>query len=250
MKVIASGFPKTGTKSLHAALELLGFSVYDYPEHAYIHYESWKKILNEGGTVEDFKRMYENVDAVCDQPACYFWEEIHQAFPNAKIILMTRDENEWYKSMYNQIRNYDSDIMSTLLLFSPTYNRMNRVFDASMRVIFGIPQRTVLKPRLVLNEMIMKLKYRGHVVNVLSNAPRDKLLVFDVNEGWAPLCKFLDCSIPDCPYPRKNVGATFLADAVAKDKIFIKLKREAQVIFVLFCAFLCVCLAILITLFS
>lgn len=206
MKVIASGFPKTGTKSLHAALELLGFSVYDYPEHAYIHYESWKKILNEGGTVEDFKRMYENVDAVCDQPACYFWEEIHQAFPNAKIILMTRDEDEWYKSMYNQIRNYDSDNMSTFLLFSPTYNRMNRVFDASMRVIFGIPQRTVLKPRLVLNEMIMKLKYRGHVVNVLSNAPRDKLLVFDVNEGWAPLCK---CHISGgCSSQRQDIYQT------------------------------------------
>ena len=85
MKVIVAGFSKTGTKTLNAALTELGYEVYDFLEHFWHHGENWNKILKYGGTVEDFKRMYEDVDAVCDVPACAFWEEIHEAFPDSKV---------------------------------------------------------------------------------------------------------------------------------------------------------------------
>ena len=42
--------------------------------------------------------------------------------------------------------------------------------------------------------------------NILQEAPKDKLLVFNVKEGWEPLCKFLEKEIPDKPFPRKNIG--------------------------------------------
>ena len=34
--------------------------------------------------------------------------------------------------------------------------------------------------------------------------PKDQLLVFDVREGWEPLCTFLDLPIPDIPFPNVN----------------------------------------------
>ena len=43
------------------------------------------KILEEGGTTDDFRQMYEGVDAVTDTPAFYFWEELHKAYPDAKV---------------------------------------------------------------------------------------------------------------------------------------------------------------------
>lgn len=88
MKVIVASYAKTGTKSIHAALEELGYSVYDYPENWHYHNEEWLRILEEGGTVEDFKKMYKDVDAVMDMPAFYFWEEISLAFPEAKVCIM------------------------------------------------------------------------------------------------------------------------------------------------------------------
>ena len=85
MKVIVAGMPKTGTKTMKAALEELGYSVYDLLENFQYLNKDWQKIFNEGGTTEDFRRMFENVDAVTDVPGCYFWDEIHKAFPEAKV---------------------------------------------------------------------------------------------------------------------------------------------------------------------
>ena len=68
-----------------AALQHLGYSVYDYMENYEFLEEDWRQILERGGSAGDFRRMYEDVDAVTDMPSCYFWEEILQAFPNAKV---------------------------------------------------------------------------------------------------------------------------------------------------------------------
>ena len=42
----------------------------------------------------------------------------------------------------------------------------------------------------------------------LSSEIIDKLLVFQVDQGWAPLCKFLNVPIPDVPFPRTNDTAS------------------------------------------
>ena len=87
MKVILAGLPKTGTKSMADALRQLGYhNVYDYMEHYQYLGDEWRKIFEHGGKSEDFKRMYEGVDAVTDTPCCHYWEEIHKAFPDAKVI--------------------------------------------------------------------------------------------------------------------------------------------------------------------
>ena len=85
MKIICAGASRTGTKSLHEALSELGYTVYDFMDHFWEHEQHWKKIFEEGGTIEDFKMMYENVDVALDAPVFPFWEEISQAFPDAKV---------------------------------------------------------------------------------------------------------------------------------------------------------------------
>ena len=85
MKVIVAGLSKTGTKTMQKALQDLGYTVYDAIEHFEHHYYQWKRILDVGGTSEDFREMYANVDAVTDIPACAYWDLIHEAFPDAKV---------------------------------------------------------------------------------------------------------------------------------------------------------------------
>ena len=85
MKIILAGMPKTGTNSIKQALTMLGYSVYDTEENFELFHDEWTKIMTVGGNVEDFKRMYSEVDATCDAPACYFWEEMYKAFPDAKV---------------------------------------------------------------------------------------------------------------------------------------------------------------------
>ena len=40
--------------------------------------------------------------------------------------------------------------------------------------------------------------------NVKNYVPKDRLLVFDVKEGWNPLCKFLEVPVPNAPFPWEN----------------------------------------------
>ena len=85
MKVIVAGLSKTGTKSMQFALKELGYNVYDFMENYMYYGKKWEKIFAFGGTTDDFYEMYKDVDAVTDCPAAYFWDEIHKAFPNAKV---------------------------------------------------------------------------------------------------------------------------------------------------------------------
>ena len=87
MKVILAGISKTGTKSMVLALKGLGFNVHDYLEHYLYNRDAWLKICYDGGSIEEFREMYQGVDAVADSPAWYFWEELHLAFPDAKVII-------------------------------------------------------------------------------------------------------------------------------------------------------------------
>ena len=85
MKVICSGFPKTGTKTMATALTMLGYKVYDFEEQYFYCGKELIKALEEGWTTEDIRRIYKDPDAVTDLPGNYLWEEILKAYPDAKV---------------------------------------------------------------------------------------------------------------------------------------------------------------------
>ena len=96
MKVIVAGYSKTGTKSMNVALTELGYKVYDFADHFWYHGKAWEKILMSGGTTNDFKQMYDDVDAVVDIPTYLFWEEIHEAFPDSKVSVFVLNVLAFY----------------------------------------------------------------------------------------------------------------------------------------------------------
>ena len=52
---------------------------------------------------------------------------------------------------------------------------------------------------------IIPFRYEEHNELVKKTIPKENLLVWNLKEGWEPLCKFLDVPIPDVPVPRENV---------------------------------------------
>jgi len=46
--------------------------------------------------------------------------------------------------------------------------------------------------------------FNRHIESVMTRVPAQKLLVFDVKEGWGPLCSFLDVPVPEEPFPHLN----------------------------------------------
>jgi len=229
MKVIVASLPKTGTKTVSASLRILGFKVDDFIEQYERHEKQWNQILSYGYTTQEFQKMYEDVDAVVDVPACAWWEEIHRAFPDAKIILTMREsEDIWLKSLNNQFSAFDG---------WSSYLRNNVFLSKSMLSWFRLPilkasgYQLKLKPSLpypirARNDMMCRYWYRRHNAHVLQNAPKDKLLVWDLSDGWEPLCKFLGKPVPSVPFPHSNKAGSEVQKIMTEHPV---LKRERLV---------------------
>ncbi|XP_039264029.2 uncharacterized protein LOC120339869 [Styela clava] len=245
MKVISAGYPKTGTKTMTVALKTLGFNVYDFMENTTILGRDWEKIFKDGWITEDFKRMYENVEAVSDAPPNFFWEEIHKAFPDAKIILTTRDEESWLKSLVAQLRAVESSwTLKLMSLLTPTGRLTFKILlDYYIgQEIYGLKDSMLWKPfrRMVINEQILKLKFRKHNSHVLQTAPPEKLLVYNYRQGWKPLCKFLGVPVPSVPFPHENKGANIMDEWLATDPIMINIEKELMLSLAAIFIFCCI----------
>ena len=86
MKVICSGYPKTGTKTMCAALRQLGYHVYDFEEQFLFLGDELQKALDYGISKDKLREIFRDVDAITDVPGCAIWEELAEAFPNAKVL--------------------------------------------------------------------------------------------------------------------------------------------------------------------
>ncbi|PFX31354.1 uncharacterized protein LOC111322195 [Stylophora pistillata] len=213
MKVICAGLSKTGTTSMATALRILGLAVYDWSEHCTIHVDEWLNILHRG-KIPDFSAMYNNVDAVTDLPAAIWFQEILEVFPDAKVILTVRDnEDVWVRSWSKQQEvenNLNGCWFPTRILERQwLYHKYYALADATNSAAFGS-----LNPKSVV---LFKKKYREHNERVKVVVRKENLLIFNVKQGWGPLCEFLKCQIPTQePFPRINVALSNTFEKMAK----------------------------------
>ena len=203
MKVICAGFSKTGTKSITKALVSLGYTVYDFREHRDIHGREWLDLYCEG-KLPNFASMYQNVDAVVGLPAWFWFEEIFDAFPDSKVILSIRDEENWLKSLVRQIEQLQNPgivrRIATRWLSRPVHRRGWQFSDVTLNAAYGSLNAK--------STVLFKKKYHEHNARVKSVIPQEKLLVFNVLEGWKPLCDFLGVEVPKLSFPRENVDCS------------------------------------------
>jgi len=202
LKVVGAGFGRTGTLSLKIALERIGFGpcyhmmeVFPRPEHVAM----WHRLAFEQSM--DWDEIFLGFHATVDWPAARWWREIAAHFPDAKVLLSVRDPEAWYKSVTDTI-----------------YQPMKSPAPD------GVPELVRLQSEMarkaILGETFdNRFEDKAHAIEVFqkhNQAVRDtidptRLLVFDVREGWGPLCRFLEVPVPDEPFPRLNDTATFQA---------------------------------------
>lgn len=199
IKVIGAGFGRTGTLSMKAALEHLGLGpcyhmleVRENPGKA----DAWYDAAQGNGA--DWDDLLVGYQSCVDWPACYFWQPLAAHYPDAKVILTVRDEAAWWDSIDNTIlRNMRSNDQIT----DPDRLRMRRM---SRHLIVDRVFGGILDDRAHALEI-----YRRNTREVTEGLPKERLLVFDVAQGWAPLCEFLDLPIPEVPFPRTNSTQEF-----------------------------------------
>lgn len=199
LQLIGAGFGRTGTKSLKEALELLGLApchhmaeLFTHPEQAPVWHAAAK------GEPTDWRAFLKDYRASVDWPSCHFWRELVEAFPDAKVLLTERDADAWYKSMEHTIFQ--------------AIARIDKVADdhirgPQMRMAKYIVEEKTFGGRTDREHVIAV--YKAHNAAVKRAIPAEKLLVYDVGQGWEPLCRFLGVPVPATPFPHTNTSQEF-----------------------------------------
>ena len=197
MRVICAGFLKTGTKSIAKALRHLGFTVFDWEEQTFDFLDHWVDVF-QNGAKPDVKLVYQNADACVDTPGYFFFEEILEAFPDCKVILSVREEDSWIESTVCQLNSLYALRSKVVSMLSPTARKMRDVVADSFH-------NAAIGTCNTKSTYVMRKRYRIHNHRVKSIVPADKLLVYNVKQGWKPLCDFLECEVPTMAFPHENI---------------------------------------------
>ena len=194
LRLIGAGVGRTGTLSLKAALEtLLGGPCYHMLEllPRSEHIPLWHAAARNEAV--DWPALFGDYAAAVDWPASAYWPEISAAFPDAVILLSTRDAESWWTSASNTI------FPTTLSTPDTSWRRM---IDAMFRGRFTVD---------IDDKVACIAAYEAHNERVRAMAPAARLVEWQPGDGWAPLCHALKLAIPDQPFPHVNSTAEFKA---------------------------------------
>jgi hypothetical protein len=208
--VIGAGLPRTGTSSFCRALEILldrpvyhgGTQVTLGPPHEV---KSWVKLLsqwpptNQQKARENLQIIKSRIDgfvATADSPCCGLVPELLELYPNAIVICTVRDLKSWQKSMAQIAGAATKGFLRIVLFPLPTMRHFVDYIDVLKNQwghLYGE------------NDAPTRKSYNGHIEWLKQTVPADKLVFYDVKDGWEPLCRVLNVPVPeDIPFPHVN----------------------------------------------
>lgn len=201
MKVIGLGYPRTGTMSLKHALEALQLGpcyhmieVFRKPTDV----PFWLAALQQEGSSIDWSSVFGEFHSTTDCPACYFWKELWNSFPDAKYVLTIRDSETWYDSFRTTV--YEAMMHPE----RSTDEAHSNVQCMAKKLILD----TMFEGRFEDKDFAIQT-YENHNKTIVQQIPSKQLLIFDVKDGWQPLCEFLEVPTPDSPFPKSNTRNEF-----------------------------------------
>ena len=202
MKIICAGWGRTGTRSLKYALQTLLTSPSYHMQNILLNKKDaklWYNIIFKKTETINWDEIYNGYGACLDFPSCNYYKELMQEYPDAKVILTVRDADSWIKSW---------NILNREIINSFTFKLFSKIPGTSFYVQKKIHNEAILGPNgmfkgLKNNEAIKKefLKWNKSVIEYV---PKDRLLVYEIKDGWEPLCDFLNLPVPDIPFFHKN----------------------------------------------
>ncbi len=208
LRVIGAGVGRTGTTSLKLALETLGFGSCYHMEELLRRPDDAQSWLNAAdGKPVDWDALFRGFQAAVDLPTYVFYEELMAHYPESQVVLTVRDPESWYTSASKTIFRVASPTTAVLLrilsVFSSRFRDMVKVLPVARRVgLHGFFGNDLSKANALR-------VFEEHNERVRRIVPAERLLVYDVRQGWEPLCEFLGVAQPDEPFPHTNTREEF-----------------------------------------
>lgn len=193
MRVIGPGLGRTGTASLKVALERLGVGRCYHMGEVMTSPGASDLWVDAADGRPDWERIFDGYGAAADYPACAFWRELADYYPDARIVLSVRDPGDWFESTRETIFSTET---SELIQSTP----YKEFFEKTVWKDFG--------DRIHDREFMVDY-FARHRSAVKDAFPEQRMLVYEVKQGWGPLCQFLELPVPDEPFPHVNSRAEF-----------------------------------------
>jgi hypothetical protein len=208
LRVIGAGFGRTGTNSLKLALEQLGFApchhmfeVRENPDQ----FPFWEAAAR--GELPDWDEVFAGYAAQVDWPGARFWRELAEHFPAAKVILSVRPADQWFDSFQATIAPF---------LREPSVHA-DPDRRARARMVHELIGRQIFDDRVDDRAHAIRVLC-DHIAEVQRTIAPERLLTYEVSEGWRPLCRFLGVPVPHTPFPHANSTEAFRARFAARDE--------------------------------
>ena len=192
ISIIGAGVGRTGTYSLRLAINHLGFGPCHHMEEVLknmdVQVPLWSEALKGNS---NWGSIYKGFKSAVDWPTAGFFRELIKQYPTAKFILTERNPENWADSFGSTIYKLIEGKDKAPEKMHDWLNMANAVITKT-----GFP--------LGLDREGLINGFMAHNKAVREIIPEEQLLVFQVKEGWEPLCKFLNVPVPDEPFPRTN----------------------------------------------
>ena len=202
LELIGAGLGRTGTLSLKAALERIGYGpcyhmieVLTAPERG----RHWLERTKSGS--HDWDTIFHGYRATVDWPAAAFWRELVERYPDAKVLLSRRDPDRWYDSVMNTIY--------PVMTQGPP-DRAPEILRTFHEFVYELIFERTFHGRLEDRAHAERV-FEDHNQAVIDAIPASRLLVYEPGDGWGPICRFLDVPVPDEDFPHLNDTAWYRA---------------------------------------
>lgn len=193
LEIIGAGFGRTGTLSLKLALEKLGFGPCYHMVEVFQNPDAINWWIDAATGKPDWEKIFEGYNATVDWPSCTFYAELAETYPDAKVILTERDSEAWFESTQATIFPAERPADSP-----PAFQEM---FERAIADLFD--------GRIRDHDHAIAV-FERHNAEVRDRIAPDRLLVYEVAQGWEPLCEFLSVPVPDEPMPKVNTTEQFI----------------------------------------
>nr|QFQ66892.1 hypothetical protein [Schmidtea mediterranea] len=209
--VIGAGQMRTGTFSLKFALEKLYnrpcYHMAEILNHHKDHVKLWISVFDSGKMNEKTAgKIFSDYSATVDFPSAAVYKDLMEIYPNAKVVLTTRNSDDWVKSVKSTtLRNNMKTSFVHKILF---YFNLGTEFPVMLDKMYLKAYKEPFDA-LRTDDELLKQCYEEFNEEVRKYVPKERLLEFNAKEGWEPLCRFLNLPVPNEPYPFVNTTKDF-----------------------------------------
>lgn len=214
LQVVACGLPRTGTTTIGRALAiLLDGPVFDGISDTFLHGNptQQEEIVQLSTFVPDDPASFPIIKqvltsrlpykATTDAPFNSYVSELLTLYPDLKFVCTVRPFEAWYASFINIQRVFT--LLAPYAWLWPSLRRCVKCMENSWknRLRHSLPTSAISADRKllqtpVLGKDLMRDIWESHVNHVEMTVPKGQLLMYDVRDGWKPLCKFLGKEVP------------------------------------------------------